>query len=575
MVSFDSVEKENHGNDVHHEAELLENGRETKIQMKQRLSLFNGCTIIVGVIVGSGIFVSPRGVIEQTGSAFLSLIIWMFCGIFSLFGALCYAELGTTIPKSGGDYTYIHEAFGKVPAFIFLWMALIIVNPSSIAIMALTFSTYTLQPFYPDCTVPQIPTILLSAFMIITLTFINCYNVKWSTKTQDISSVTKIAALLLIVFAGVYHFFMNENHFNWESLNAGHNFNVVSLSLAFYQGVFSFSGYNYLNFVTEEIKNPNKNLPRSIYLSIPVVTVIYLLVNMAYFVALTPQEVLLSPAVAVTFANRVMGLLSPIMPFFVAISCIGSVNGIILTSSRMFFAGARDGQLPELLAMIHVKLLTPIPSLIALCLLSLVNIFVSELRDLINYLSFAETSVVFMSVAALLKLRICEPNLPRPIKFNLLVPITFIMICLFVLITPFVRSPVELVAAAVIICSGVPVYLAFVHVQDKPTFLYKPWIILLKMADNGEDGVDNKSIDKHNWGAADLEKVTDYEEDKDEVGTGNVDHLKVQEQEVVSLRAEDISFLMKACELSRAYAEKILIDARGQLKVALRNFVSS
>uniref|UniRef100_A0A1I7SDP3 Large neutral amino acids transporter small subunit 1 n=2 Tax=Bursaphelenchus xylophilus TaxID=6326 RepID=A0A1I7SDP3_BURXY len=477
MADDDSMEKDNRENDLHHEAALLEEGEETKIQLKQRISLFNGCAIIVGVIVGSGIFVSPRGVIEQTGSAFLSLVVWMFCGIFSLLGALCYAELGTTIPKSGGDYTYIHEAFGKVPAFIFLWMALIIVNPSSIAIMALTFSTYSLQPFYLDCTIPQTPIILLSAVMIIFLTFINCYNVRWSTKTQDISSVTKVAALLLIVFAGVYHFLTgSSNNFNWESLNSGSNMSIVSLALAFYQGVFSFSGYNYLNFVTEEIKEPNKNLPRAIYLSIPVVTVIYLLVNMAYFVALTPQEVLLSPAVAVTFANRVMGFLSPLMPFFVAISCIGSVNGIIFTSSRMFFAGARDGQLPELLAMIHVRLLTPIPSLIALCLLSLVNIFVSELRDLINYLSFAETAVVFMSVAALLKLRICSPEIPRPIKFNLLVPLSFLAICLFILVTPFVRSPIELIAAAIIICSGVPVYLAFVQVKAKPAVLYTPWV---------------------------------------------------------------------------------------------------
>lgn len=159
-----------------------------------------------------------------------------------------------------------------------------------------------------------------------------------------------------------------------------------------------------------------RNLPRAIYLSIPTVTVIYILVNMAYFVALTPEEVLQSPAVAVTFGNRVLGPLAPLVPLFVAVSCIGSINGIIFTSSRMFFAGARDGQLPELLAMIHVRLLTPIPSLLALCFLSLLMVYVSELRNLINYLSFAETSVVFMSVLALVKLRLCRPDLPRPIK---------------------------------------------------------------------------------------------------------------------------------------------------------------
>lgn len=125
-----------------------------------------------------------------------------------------------------------------------------------------------------------------------------------------------------------------------------------------------------MNFVTEEIKDPHRNLPRAIYISLPAVTIIYMLVNCAYFAVLTPVEILESPAVAFTFADRVLGPVKHLMPLFVAISCIGSVNGIIFTSSRMFFAGARDGQLPELLAMISIRYFTPVPSLLILCILS-------------------------------------------------------------------------------------------------------------------------------------------------------------------------------------------------------------
>lgn len=149
--------------------------------------------------------------IEQTGSAFSALLVWCCCGAFSLLGALCYAELGTSIPRSGGDYAYIHEAFGAVPAFVFLWMALLIVNPASIAIMALTCATYALQAFFPQCAVPFLPTVLLSTALVLLLTAVNCYNVRWSTVTQDVSSVTKVAALLLIVLAGLFHLLFSES----------------------------------------------------------------------------------------------------------------------------------------------------------------------------------------------------------------------------------------------------------------------------------------------------------------------------------------------------------------------------
>ncbi len=142
------------------------NSTSSSVHLKKSLGLHNGVAIIVGIIVGSGIFVSPKGVLQEIGSVGGSLLMWSICGVISLVGAMCYAELGTSILKSGSDYAYINEAFGPFPAFLFLWVAIIIIMPTGNAVCALTFSYYTLQPIFPTCEPPQSVIVLLAAAAI-------------------------------------------------------------------------------------------------------------------------------------------------------------------------------------------------------------------------------------------------------------------------------------------------------------------------------------------------------------------------------------------------------------------------
>ncbi|ROT85201.1 putative large neutral amino acids transporter small subunit 1 [Penaeus vannamei] len=216
---------------------------------------------------------------------------------------------------------------------------------------------------------------------------------------------------------------------------------------------------NYLNFVIEELKDPVQNLPKAIYISISLVTVVYVLANVAFYTTLSPAEVLGSEAVAVTFANRLYGYMAWIMPFFVACSTFGAVNGVLLTSSRLFYAGALEGQMPEILTMIQVKRMTPTPAVLFMAFLSLAYLGSSNILALISYLSIG------LAVVCVPLLRYTHPDLERPIKVNLVWPILYIIATIFITIVPMIAAPIETGMGVGMIATGVPVYFLFIYVR--------------------------------------------------------------------------------------------------------------
>ncbi|VDN15167.1 unnamed protein product [Dibothriocephalus latus] len=287
-----------------------EENKKAKIALKKEIGLWRGVSIIVGIIVGSGIFVSPVGVLRYSKSVGLSFVMWTIPAIFSLLGALVYAELGVRIPKSGGEYSYILEAFGGPPAFVCLYVTFVVIGGVSCAANALIFAQFMLEPIYPNCEKPSSAVQLIALLCLCKLiTFliqllicaINAFRVKWATRVAVFFTICKMLALLLIIGFGIYYLATGHVQ-SFQEPFEGSATSPGLLALAFYQGFWAFFGWNYLNFLVEEIENPARNLPLAIAISLGLVTGLNIMTNVAYLAVLSPYEMLASGDTSVAIA---------------------------------------------------------------------------------------------------------------------------------------------------------------------------------------------------------------------------------------------------------------------------------
>jgi L-type amino acid transporter 9 len=418
-------------------------------------------------MIGSGIFISPVGVLKNAGSIGASLLIWVISGIIATCGSLSYAELGTMIPKSGGEYPYLKRGFGNIPAFIFAWTSSIVLKPSGVAIIAMVFGEYAIQPFFTDCDmVPRGAVKMAAAFCIMTVTVLNCVNVKLAEKVQIYCTIAKIGALIVITITGFYALAVGatdniQNSFSGEV-------HWMTIGTSFYQGLWAYDGWNQLNYIVEELENPYVNLPRAIVFGIPFVTIIYVFVNIAYLAGLTMIETFNSPALAVSFGAKWLGPMSWIIPISVAISTFGGCNGYTMTGPRVCFAAARDGMAPRMISMIHCEKLTPVPAIMLNSLIAMLLIIPNNFNSLVNYFSFSMWLFHGGSALALLILRYREPNRERPYKVPIFVPVLVVIAALYLIFFPIISNPVlEYLYATIFILSGLLFYVPFVHYKYK------------------------------------------------------------------------------------------------------------
>lgn len=432
-----------------------------RTNLQRSVTLLQGVALMVGVMIGSGIFVTPKFVFEKSGSVGLMLIIWAACGLIAVLGALCYCELGTLIQSPGGEYAYIKEAFGEMPAFLVSWGFILITKPASLTIICLTFAYYVCQPFFEDDEDEPIQIIkLVAAVCIVVITAINCLSVQWAAHIQVLFMATKLVAVGIIVAVGAVR--VLEGHTD----HLEHPFkktedNLGKIAQAFYSALWAYDGWNQLSYVTEELENPNQNLPKAVSIAVPLVTLCYVLTNVAYLSVLSPKEILSSNAVAVTMAGEVSSLLVLIMPLFVACSCYGAANGSVFTNGRLVCAAAREGHMPKFLAQIDPSFHTPLRALVFPSIIAVIMLIPGNIDSVLNCFSFVSWLFYGCTMLSLVVLRWQRPNQLRPYKVWIGIPVFMILVSLYLVIAPFLENPRESALALIFVLVGVPVYYLF------------------------------------------------------------------------------------------------------------------
>ncbi|XP_054271459.1 b(0,+)-type amino acid transporter 1-like isoform X1 [Macrosteles quadrilineatus] len=459
------------GSDAGDQLEGTDTTPDDALHLQRRVGLLSGVALIVGTMIGSGIFVSPSGLLIRTGSVGMSFVIWIACGVLSLLGALAYAELGTMNTSCGAEYAYFMDAFGPLPAFLFSWVSTLVLKPSQMAIICLSFAKYAVEAFVSECEPPDTVVKLVSVLSILVIMYINCYSVNLATGVMNAFTAAKLIAILIVIVGGAWKL-LEGNTQNLEQPFQGTTSSIGNIATAFYTGLWAYDGWNNLNYVTEEIKNPSKNLPRAIIIGIPLVTVCYVLINISYLAVMSAAEMVESEAVAVTFGNRILGLMAWLMPLSVTISTFGSANGTLFAAGRLCFAASREGHLMGVLSYVHVRRMTPAPGLIFHSLIAIAMVLSGTINSLIDFFSFTAWIFYGGAMLALIVMRFTRPNFPRPYKVPIIIPVLVLVISTYLVIAPIIDTPqVEYLYACLFIIAGLLFYIPFVHFKYNPAIL--------------------------------------------------------------------------------------------------------
>jgi basic amino acid/polyamine antiporter, APA family len=421
--------------------------------------------LVIGITIGSGIFRSPSGIAQRVPHAGVMLGVWVVGGLITLCGALSIAELAASLPHTGGYYVYLREGWGRLTAFLFGWAQLVLISASGLGAIAIAFSDYALRTLDIDPSTHLVPGRALAAAAIAFAATVNVVGSGPGAIVVNASTAAKFAALGLLAGCGLLLGGAHGGTLMHLREPAAGPITVGDTGLALVSVLWAYDGFGDVSFAGGEIKNPQRTLPRAIVIGTVAIITIYLLTNAAYLYVNPIDVVARSPLIAADTMTAVFGpAAAALVSSLVAISAFGALNGIMLSSPRVFFAMADDGLFFRSIARVHPRFKTPYVAILLKALLGIVLVASRSFEALTTTFVIAIWPFYALCVAAIYRLRARQPDLPRPYKVvgYPLVPAIFILAVIAFLVNALINTPVSTGVTFALILAGVPVYfLAF------------------------------------------------------------------------------------------------------------------
>jgi len=458
--------------------------KESAPDLVRGLTLLDSVLLLVSGIIGSSIFLTAKDIAGPLPHPVWFLLVWVLGGIVSLLACFAFAELGAMFPDSGGQYVYLREAFGDLPAFLYGWMLFTVGNGGTIAALSVASAVY-LGGAFPSLGLQQavltLPFLtvtrahLLALFFVLVVTWINVCGLRWGAILQNVATWVKFAAMAAFVLLG---FAIGKG--SWSHITAAPAGGLAmglspgQLLSAFGVGLiavyWAYDGWVYITWVAGEVKNPRRNVPLAMVLGVVVVGIVYMAMNLTYMYAMPLSEVAKHETIANSAA---VALFSPAagawLSAMIALCCFGAMASCILSGARVYFAMAKDGIFFQRMAEVHPKWRTPAFSLIGQSLWGAVLTLSGRYDDLYTYVIFGMVVSYALTVIGMFVLRWKRPDIPRPYRCTgyPILPAIYVLIGLAWAANTLVTRPTEALGATIIVLLGVPGYLYWKRASKK------------------------------------------------------------------------------------------------------------
>lgn len=470
-------------------------------ELIRRLSLFDSTMMMMGIVIGSGIFLTSGIMAKSIPSAGLILLAWLIGGLLILAGALTYAELGAAMPEAGGQYVYLREAYGPLFGFLFGWKLFLVNMTGSIAALGVAFAVY-FGYFFPSLSTERelfgtAITVfgknisysvsagqIVAVLIIIIFSLFNYVGVVFGKMIQNVFTLIKIVAMLGIIFFGFTLGRGNPIDFSLNPTGLSLTHIIMGFGVALIAISWAFDGWNNINYVAGEIKKPQRNLPLALLIGTAGITFLYILINLVYFYALPVPEMTGVVRVAEKSATALFGTkAADLVSVVVIVSVLGAMNGAIFAGARVYYAMARDRLFFNRVGRLHPRFRTPAFAILIQAIWSCVLALTGTFEQLFTYAMFIGVLFWVIAAGAVFTLRKKYPDLPRPYKTwgYPAIPLLFILALSGVLLNALIEKPVESLIGLIFTAVGIPVY----YVWKRRTKLNEQDILKYQKGDSG------------------------------------------------------------------------------------------